>query len=180
MDKRYEPSEEEIDLFRQSVGPLKQLATNTALPDSSRPAPIPLQSLRQHQRNLQEMLFGDEEEYEIETGEELVFTQPSHRNLLRKLRRGHYSIQARLDLHGMTAPVAKAALTGFLQSCQNAGHRCVLVIHGKGLGSFQKRPVLKGKLNTWLQRRDDVLAFCSARPVDGGTGAVYVLLRAAF
>ena len=77
----------------------------------------------------------------------------------------------------LTVPLAKEALFSFLRSAAMAGHRCVIIIHGKGHGSFQKQPVLKGKLNLWLQRRKDILAFSSARPADGGTGAVYVLLR---
>ncbi|MGH8577879.1 MAG: Smr/MutS family protein, partial [Gammaproteobacteria bacterium] len=87
------------------------------------------------------------------------------------------SMQGRLDLHGMSVPEAKDAVARFLYTSRSRGLRSVLIIHGKGLGSHQKRPVLKGKLNQWLARRAEVLAFCSARRVDGGTGAVYVLLR---
>jgi DNA-nicking Smr family endonuclease len=86
-------------------------------------------------------------------------------------------VAAELDLHGMTSELARSALREFMAECRRRDHRCVRIIHGKGRGSSNRGPVLKGKVNRWLRQRDDVLAFCSARPVDGGTGALYVLLR---
>jgi DNA-nicking Smr family endonuclease len=77
----------------------------------------------------------------------------------------------------MNVPMARYALAGFLEKCERNNIRSVRIIHGKGRGSYHKEPVLKGKVNTWLQQREDVLAFCSARSADGGTGAVYVLLK---
>ena len=77
----------------------------------------------------------------------------------------------------MTILIARQSLSEFLRRRRLSGARCVRIIHGKGRGSAQGLPVLKNKVNYWLQQRDDVLAFCSARPVDGGTGAVYVLLK---
>jgi DNA-nicking Smr family endonuclease len=124
------------------------------------------------------MLYGDYDASDLETGEELLYRQPGlPPSVLRKLRRGQWSVQASLDLHGMTVPVAKDALSNFLRASRLTGRRCVLIIHGKGNGSHQRQPVLKGKVNLWLQQWNNVLAFCSARAVDGGTGAVYVLLR---
>ncbi|MCG8379470.1 MAG: Smr/MutS family protein, partial [Proteobacteria bacterium] len=96
---------------------------------------------------------------------------------LRKLRRGQFNIEGELDLHGMTAVMAKEALSTFLKRCKSQNKRCIRIIHGKGLGSKDKKPVIKNKLNNWLQKRDDILAFCSAREVDGGTGAIYLLLK---
>ena len=100
--------------------------------------------------------------------------------LLRKLRRGEFSWQEHLDLHGMVADEARAAVDQFLAHAVVAGHRCVLIVHGRGLNSKDQTPVLKEKLKSWLARgraASIVLAFTTARPVDGGAGALYVLLR---
>jgi len=99
------------------------------------------------------------------------------KKVLRKLRQGFFDIDAELDLHGLNAHQARHRLSEFLTHCVRAGLRCVHVIHGKGYRSPDNRPVLKNKLNLWLRQHDDVLAFCSSSPDDGGTGAVYVLLR---
>jgi len=96
---------------------------------------------------------------------------------MRKLARGNYAVQAEIDLHGMTVLEAKPRLAEFIEECARSGHRCVRVVHGKGLGSGQRGPVLKASVNRWLRRWDHVLAFVSTRQVDGGTGAVYVLLQ---
>lgn len=96
---------------------------------------------------------------------------------LRKLRRGHWSIRDQLDLHGMTSDQARPAVAGFISRCAAEGLRCIRIIHGKGLGSPGREPVLKKKLSRWLAQRDEVLAFCQAPPAEGGSGAVLVLLR---
>ncbi len=99
------------------------------------------------------------------------------KKVLSKLRQGFFDIDAELDLHGLNAHEARHLLSEFLTRCVVAELRCVHVIHGKGYRSPDNRPVLKNKLNLWLRQHDDVLAFCSSNPDDGGTGAVYVLLR---
>ena len=86
-------------------------------------------------------------------------------------------IEAELDLHGLTAERAEPMLATFLAECQQQQIRCVRVIHGKGWGSRDNRPVLKSKVNYWLRQSDAVLAFCSATIEDGGTGALYILLK---
>ena len=96
---------------------------------------------------------------------------------LRKLRRGGYSVQAEIDLHGMTLEEAKPALSDFINYSASQGKLCVRVVHGKGLGSGDRGPVLKNAVNRWLRTWDCVLAFVSTPQVDGGTGAVYVLLQ---
>ncbi len=101
-------------------------------------------------------------------------------HLVRKLRRGEFAVQAHVDLHGMTRDEAKRAIEAFLRSSRNAGKRCVLVVHGRGLHSKDQLPVLKDALRTWLSTAKfarHVLAFATARPTDGGAGAIYVLLR---
>jgi DNA-nicking Smr family endonuclease len=100
--------------------------------------------------------------------------------LLRRLRRGDFAWQAHLDLHGMTAERARAAVEAFLADAVRAMHRCVLIVHGRGLNSKDQTPVLKERLKVWLARgraAHVVLAFATARPCDGGAGALYVLLR---
>jgi len=102
------------------------------------------------------------------------------RRLLSRLRRGDYAVQDHVDLHGMTATHARAEVAAFVSRSRKEGYRCVLVVHGRGLRSKDHVPVLKEKLKAWLSRGSigrQVLAFCTARPTDGGGGAVYVLLR---
>jgi DNA-nicking Smr family endonuclease len=102
------------------------------------------------------------------------------RRLVRKLRRGEYAVQAHLDLHGMNRTEARDAVAGFVRKCHREDKRCVLIVHGRGFGSKEGIPVLKNKLAAWLTRGAigrKVLAYASARPYDGGVGAVYVLLR---
>lgn len=170
--------EDDRALFRESVKGVRRLAHGRAAPYRRRPRPIPRQRLEDDARVVEEMLAADYDAAEVETGDELCFARQGVQHaLMRKLRRGQYAIGAELDLHGMTVAEARPALNAFLAACQAAGKRCVRVIHGKGLSSPDRKPVLKSRLNGWLQRSDDVLAFCSARPQDGGTGAVYVLLK---
>ena len=97
---------------------------------------------------------------------------------LRRLRRGLFPIADELDLHGLDQAAARSYLAGFIEASRLAGYRCVRVIHGKGYRSGARGPVLKIAVNAWLRRHLDVMAFTSARTIDGGTGAVYVLLRA--
>ena len=170
-------SDDENQEFQDLFSDVKPLLNDKVPVSKPKPAPRPRQLERERDEVLQASLDGyDGEEYD--TGEELYFSRPGlARGTDKRLRRGQLSVQAHLDLHGMTAPVARAAVTEFIREAQHRSLRCVRIVHGKGLGSKQGKPVLKRKLANWLRQRDDVLAYCSARPVDGGTGAVYVLLR---
>jgi DNA-nicking Smr family endonuclease len=115
---------------------------------------------------------------ETENGDELSFVRTGlSRQILRKLRRGEWSTQAELDLHGLIKLEAKIELVNFLYQCRQRGIRCIRIIHGKGLGSKNREPVLKLHVRHWLMQREEVLAFVQARPVDGGGGAVMVLLK---
>jgi DNA-nicking Smr family endonuclease len=108
----------------------------------------------------------------------LSFRRPGVREqTLRNLRRGRYPVEDELDLHGMSQAAARDQLAEFVAASSHAGLRCVRIVHGKGYRSGARGPVLKIAVNTWLRRHADVLAFTSARAIDGGTGAVYVLLR---
>ncbi|MDA8094452.1 MAG: Smr/MutS family protein [Betaproteobacteria bacterium] len=114
-----------------------------------------------------------------ESDEALCFLRPGlSPQILRRLRRGHWGIQAELDLHGLTVDEARGQLAQFLAESTQLGLRCVRIIHGKGHGSPQREPVLKGRVRAWLMQRDEVLAFCQARAADGGSGAAIALLRA--
>jgi DNA-nicking Smr family endonuclease len=146
---------------------------------SKAPVPEPRFSQADDKAVLDELLDHAIDHASLETGDELNYRQPGVQlGVIRKLRRGQYAVQGEpLDLHGMTAIEARAALADFLDDGRARGRRCVLVIHGKGLRSKQGSPVLKVKVALWLRQRSEVLAYCSARPVDGGTGAVYVLLK---
>jgi DNA-nicking Smr family endonuclease len=174
------PDDDEIALFRNAVREVRPLRHDRHTPTRRRPAPIPKQTLREQELVREAMLSDEFDPADIETGEELIYARPGVQHaLLRKLRRGHFSIAHELDLHGMTVAVARREVLNFILQCQSGSMQCVRIIHGKGHGSRNKQPVLKVKLNGWLQQIDAILAFCSARPVDGGTGAVYVLLKKA-
>jgi DNA-nicking Smr family endonuclease len=114
----------------------------------------------------------------LEVGEELSYLRDGYPpKLLRQLKRGQYSVQDDLDLHQMNAAAAQLSIADFLAEARHEGLRCVRIIHGKGLRSRAAGPVLKGLTDRLLRRRDDVVAFASARPAQGGTGAVIVLLK---
>jgi DNA-nicking Smr family endonuclease len=115
----------------------------------------------------------------VAAGDVLSFRRPGVRDrTLRQLKRGSFAIEAEVDLHGQSQSSARDELARFLDDCRRAGRRCVRIIHGKGYRSGARGPILKSAVNDWLRRDMDVMAFVSARPIDGGTGAVYVLLRA--
>lgn len=144
------------------------------------PPPIPYQTRNDERVALAESLSGafsiDEA---MDTGEELVYLRSGlSRQLLRRLRRGDWVIQANLDLHGMNRFAAADNVAAFLSECVARGDRCVRIVHGKGLGSKNREPVLKAKLGKWLPARNDVLAFCQAPAPQGGSGALLVLLSA--
>ena len=164
-------------LFRKAVGAVRPLKQDRKNLRTARPKPVP----QQRQRDEQEVvasLLSDDFNPDIETGEELLFVRGGlQQRVLRKLRRGQFAIEAELDLHGYIVPEAREALAVFLRDALLTGKRCVRIIHGKGLGAEGRLPVLKIKVNSWLRQKDQVLAFCSARSQDGGTGAVYVLLK---
>jgi len=163
-------------LFRDAVQGVKPLKRSGRLPPEKRaPAPRPLQLEADEQAALQEMRDGPLPD----VGDELSYRGDGLQDsAFRRLRRGAYRVDAELDLHGLRADEAKLAVVRFLAEGQDRGARCVRIIHGKGLRSKGDGPVLKQRVDAWLRQRKDVLAFVSARREHGGTGAVYVLLRA--
>jgi len=137
-----------------------------------RPAPVPRQTRLDERATLAESLGPFSPDEAMETGEELLFVRPGvSRQLLRKMRRGHWVVEAEVDLHGLNRPQALSLTAAFLEKATKRGLRCVRIVHGKGLG------VLKGKLRKWLPLKNEVLAFTQAPAAQGGSGAVLVLLR---
>lgn len=173
---------EDLHLFRQEVGDVVVLPPhNRTEPHRARIKPLPLQRLKDEKQALRDSLADPWDILDHgETGEELFFSRPGvPAAALRKLKRGGWVVAAELDLHGLRSDEARITLTGFLLHCARNDLRCVRIIHGKGLRSKNREPVLKHKLRHWLMQREDVLAFCQARPADGGSGAVIVLLKSA-
>ena len=171
----------EAELFRRSIGDVKPLPpSGKAGAKPSHPAPVPHQRIADEQAALQESLSDEfTPETLMDSDAALSFArQGIGPDVLRKLRRGQWVIQSQLDLHGMRTDEARIALADFLREAGKRGLRCVRVIHGKGLGSVNKEPVLKNKVRNWLVQKDEVIAFCQARPIDGGAGALVVLLKA--
>ena len=115
---------------------------------------------------------------QLDTDTALSYTKPgAGPDVTRKLRRGVWAVQRELDLHGLRVEDAREALVQFVREAQKQGWRCVRVVHGKGLGSPGKTPVLKSRVHSWLMQKTEVLAYVQARPADGGAGAVLVLLQ---
>lgn len=174
-------SADESSLFRASIGDTRPLPDNGKTAFSPHlPWPVPRQN-RADANPLSADKLSDHIPLQLAaTEEEFFFQRPGVAPLtMKRLRRGCWPIQAELDLHGMTSDEARACLIGFLDECKQLGLRCVRVIHGKGLSSRNREPVLKLKTASWLMQRDEVLAFCQARLVDGGSGAAIVLLKVA-
>ncbi|MFO7305284.1 MAG: Smr/MutS family protein [Gammaproteobacteria bacterium] len=169
---------DERNLFREYVRDVKPLVVEER--HTSRPKPSPVARFTRADRRevLRESLLPPQDETLLCTGDELSFRRPHvPERILTKLRRGHYVVDAEIDLHGLTAAEARGALREFIGQALQRRFTCVRVVHGKGRRSGPRGPVLKNVVNLWLQRSDAVLAFGSARAVDGGSGAVYVLLR---
>jgi DNA-nicking Smr family endonuclease len=167
--------------FAELLDGVKQISKHDkVVHDTPKPRPIPKQSQRDERKVMQELLVSPSEHEDMQPGDSLSYVKTGiQKKVFRKLKRGQYSIEAELDLHGLTRLEAQQQLGEFVNECREYGIRCVRIIHGKGYGSSNQGPVIKPLVNQWLQRREEILAFCSARPVDGGTGAVYVLLKSA-
>jgi len=183
MSKRPTPPEEPDDeaLLREA---LKDVAP---LPDPGRVVhpprrrdPVAGQTARDEAQVLRESLAAEMSvELMLESGDELAYLREGiDRQILRKLRRGHWVVQDHVDLHGLRVGEARDLLVDFLNESLKTGRRCVRIVHGKGYRSPNREPVLKKKVAAWLRQRDEVLAYCQALPADGGSGALLVLLKA--
>lgn len=173
-------AEAERNLFQRAAGPVQPLRVPPRVrlvPEQ--PPPVPVQQQLDEQRVLAESLSDEfDASTLLDVDDQLSFRRPGvGLDVTRKLRKGHWSIQRELDLHGLRRDDAREALAGFIREAHRTGIRCVRVVHGKGLGSPGKEPVLKGKVHAWLVQKQEVLAFVQARGDEGGAGALVVLLK---
>lgn len=175
MKRRLDP--EESELFRAAVGDVKPLRHDKHVTTPRRPPARARFARADRLAVLEESLHRYAADPLLAAGDELVYRRPGVQDaVLRKLRKGQYRVQGEIDLHGLTVAQAKSELRKFLANALALGAQCVRVVHGKGLRSGHRGPVLKNAVDSLLRRTGAVLAFVSARQVDGGTGAVYVLL----
>lgn len=159
----------------QAVQPLKH---NHAPVEKPKPRAKAIFTRADEDQVLKEAIESDIQQAEFESGDVLSYARPGvQKRVMRRLRKGDYKVQRVCDLHGETVASAKEILIKFMHNCQRDEIRCVRIIHGKGNRSGHAGPVIKPKVNRWLRVWDHVLAFHSARIEDGGTGALYVLLR---
>ena len=178
MSKRGHISDEDRELFRRATGDVRRLDDDSAPPERIR---RPLRArARAHtaQPDAPRDLAESEWTSAVGPGDVLGFARGGvRRREFERLRRGRFRIEADLDLHGRILADAVTALDHFLEDSRRRGRHCVRIVHGKGFGSRSGMPIMKSHVDRWLRARSEVLAFCSATPPDGGTGALYVLLR---
>ena len=172
-------AEAERNLFMRAVGKVAPIANQERVwSPPQRPSTRPLQQDLDNEAVMHESMSDD---FDISTlldaDDQLSFRRPGiGTDITRKLRKGEWSIQGQIDLHGLRSDEARNAMGQFIRDAKRMGWRCVRVVHGKGLGSPGKEPVLKSKVQRWLVQKNEVLAFVQAKPSDGGGGALLVLL----
>ncbi len=169
----------ERHLFKRAVGAVKPLAHAPRVSLSGEPAkPLALQQMLDDDNVLRESLSDDfDVSTLLDTDDELSYRRSGiGTDVTQKLRKGHWSLQGQIDLHGLRSDEAREALGQFIRDAHKRGWRCVRVVHGKGLGSPGKTPVLKSKVQRWLVQKNEVLAFVQAKGSEGGAGALVVLL----
>ena len=174
-----EMTEDDAKLFRRAMSDAKPLKTDQRAEEPlKKPKPRARFAHADKRAVLEESLHADIDTLEHDNADYLRFHRASvGKRTMRKLARGNFAVQDEIDLHGMTQDEARTYLHDFINHCARSGRTCVRVVHGKGLGSGYGGPKLKPSVNRWLRRWDPVLAFVSTPQVDGGTGAVYVLLK---
>jgi len=178
MSKRGHISDEDRELFRRATGDVRRLDDDRAPPERPRRLPRTRERTQNGQPGEPRDLAESEWTSDVGPGDVLSFTRGGvRRRDFERLRRGRFRIEADLDLHGRIVADAATALGDFLEDSRRRGRRCVRIVHGKGFGSRSGLPIMKSHVDRWLRARAEVLAFCSATPPDGGTGALYVLLR---
>jgi DNA-nicking Smr family endonuclease len=170
--------QEDVALFREAIGEVRPIDNGRIEKAPNGAPPNPSKLIEDEEKAFSDSLSDLYDPDEIQPGDILSFQRSGIQNQqFRKLRSGHFSIQAELDLHGYFLDDARKALQQFIRENQKSGYRVLRIIHGKGYRSTNSGPVLKPMVNSWLRQCDEVLAFHSAQPRDGGTGAVYVLIK---
>jgi len=170
------------NIFQEAVKNVKPLKikSKTIEPASSKPKPKPIAKkfLEDEKKVLLDSLSDDYiyEDGELEDG--LLFLRDGHSpDIIKKLKKGYWVVQGSIDLHGMISQEAKTYIVDYIQDCKKRHVRCIRIIHGKGIGSKNKEPVLRNKVKNWLAQKDEVIAYSQAPKHDGGSGAVIVLLK---
>ena len=170
------------NIFQEAVKNVKPLKikSKTIETASSKPKPKPIAKkfLEDEKRVLLDSLSDDYiyEDGELEDG--LLFLRDGHSpDIIKKLKKGYWVVQGSIDLHGMVSQEAKSYIVDFIQDCKKRHIRCIRIIHGKGIGSKNKEPILRNKVKNWLAQKDEVIAYAQAPKYDGGSGAVIVLLK---
>jgi DNA-nicking Smr family endonuclease len=179
MNRGAPPDDDARALFRAAVADARPLTSDRIHHEPPPPPARPRQRESDEQAALTESIAApDILDLHLEGGDEAAWLRPGMApNVLRDLRRGRWVVQAHLDLHGMNRDEARHHVALFLAECRQLGRRCLRIVHGKGLGSPGREPVLKKLVLGWLSQRQEVLAFCQARPAEGGAGAVLVLIE---
>ncbi|SDV47960.1 Smr/MutS family protein [Chitinasiproducens palmae] len=170
----------DADLFRRSIGTVTPLrAEEHVVTSPPRPLPVPLHTRRDEAQVMRDALSDAyDPDMMLDSDDSISFRRNGIGfDVVRRLRRGEWVVQAQLDLHGLRREEAREALSSFIHEAGKQHLRCLRVIHGKGLGSANREPVLKGKVRSWLTQKNEVLAFAETRDRDGGAGAVLVLLQ---
>lgn len=175
---RIEADPEDIALFHEAIGPVRRIEAPPAPPAAPKPRPKP----RQHEADEIEALRESRSEAAVASAlaasEDLRYLADGRSpRLLRRLRRGQYAVQDEIDLHHLSGDQAEAVLRQFLGEARAAGHLCLRIVHGKGQHSRDGIPVVRNRVDALLRRRGEVLAFTSAPPAQGGSGALLVLLK---
>ena len=174
--------DEEENIFREAVKNVKPLKikskTIEIVNNKPKPKPIAKKTLEDEREVLIDSLSDDYiyEDGELEDG--LLFIRSGHSpDIIKKLKKGYWVIQGSIDLHGMVSQEAKSYIVDYIQECKKRHIRCIRIIHGKGIGSKNKEPVLRNKVKNWLAQKDEGIAYAQAPKHDGGSGAVVVLLK---
>jgi len=176
-DKSAGDESDDVEMFRRAMSDATPLQHEVRASDNRRVAPKARFAHAEEREVLAESMEADYDVRDIHSEDTLRFSRDAvGKRTMRKLARGNIAVQDELDLHGMTSAQAHEVLQDFIKNACRRGLTCVRIVHGKGLGSGDRGPVLKRKVASLLRRWQQVLAFVSARQVDGGTGAVYVLL----
>lgn len=178
-NKDHSPDDEDTLIFREAVADVRPITPDKRIqPVIKKPSPRPRSAEFSNGNEIDNTMSDPADIRDVKIEDTLFFARSGIQNKVqRKLRRGEFPIENELDLHGYTVAEAKLAINQFFAECEKQHQRCIRIIHGKGYRSELNIPILKTYVAYWLKQRHDVMAYASARPADGGTGALYILLK---